>query len=407
MVTILIFIVILGLLVFVHELGHFWVARRNGIRVDEFGFGFPPRLIGIHKDSETKKWRILIGEKEIFLPRFLRLFLNIIIPFSEVTPEKNQERKSTVYSLNWIPLGGFVKIAGEDQHDTSDPESFGNKSAWVRTKVLAAGVAMNFLLAWVLFSAVFMLGMPQPIGPEDHGKYDNAKIQILNIVKGSPAEMMGLSMGDELLSINSKKPTTLEEVSGEISKHKGEVITITVNRFGKQLTLSGMPRTEYPASEGSLGISFSETAVVSYSWYEAIYRGATMTYDVTVAILDAFGTMIGSLFGGEKTALDVTGPVGIVYLTKQMADLGLPYLLQFAALLSINLAIINILPIPALDGGRILFILIERLKGSPVSQRVEGMIHQVGFMLLILLMVVVTVRDFSQFKILSKIGQLF
>lgn len=381
MLTILIFVIILGLLVFVHELGHFLVARWNGIRVDEFGFGFPPRLFGVTKNAEGK-YELVWGSKEM--------------PSGQ-----------TVYSLNWIPLGGFVKIAGEDGHDTTDPTSFAGKSAWTRIRVLAAGVFMNFLFAWFLISVVFMLGLPQPIEPADHGKFADAKIQVLAVGKGTPAETMGLSMGDAIVSINGEAITTLEQVTQVISSHKGQSITVVVDRFGKPLTLSGTPRTEYPATEGALGISFSETAVVSYPWYEAIYRGAIATYDITLAILGAFGMMIASLFGGVKTALDVTGPVGIVYLTKQMSDLGLPYLLQFAALLSINLGIINILPIPALDGGRILFILIEKLKGSPVSHRVEGMIHQVGFILLLVLMLLVTVRDFAQFQILDKLTRLF
>ncbi len=381
MLTVLIFIILLGLLVFVHELGHFVTAVRNGIRVDEFGFGFPPRMFGVIKD-DTGKYRLVWGNKEM-------------------------PSGKTVYSLNWIPLGGFVKIAGEDGHDTSDPNSFASKSAWVRIKVLGAGVVMNFLFAWFLISIVLMLGMPQPIEPSERGQYPNAEIQVLSVGKGTPAEAMGLSMGDAIVSINGEKIQSLERVSQIIGENKGKSISIDVDRFGQAFSLSGTPRTEYPASEGALGISFSETAVVSYPWYEAIYRGAIATYNITMAILEAFGKMIASLFGAEKAALDVTGPVGIVYLTKQMSDLGLPYLLQFAALLSINLGIINILPIPALDGGRILFILIEKLKGSPVSRRVEGMIHQVGFMLLLLLMLFVTVRDFAQFDILEKLTKLF
>ncbi len=407
MFTVLIFVVILGLLVFVHELGHFVVAKKSGIRVDEFGFGFPPRLAGVYKDVETKKWRILIGEKEIFLPRFLRALLYMIIPFSEVPSEKGQVNNSTIYSLNWIPLGGFVKIAGEDGGVTDDPENFAGKPAWIRICVLAAGVCMNFLFAWLLISVVFMLGMPQPIDQSDHGRYPNAKIQILNVLPGTPAETMGLKVGDAIRAINSQQIESLDQVTEEIAAHKGETITMSIDRFGQALTLSGIPRKETVQGEGSLGISFSETAVVSYPWYQAIYRGAITTYDITLAILAAFGAMIASLFGGAKTALDVTGPVGIVYLTKQMSDLGLPYLLQFAALLSINLGIINILPIPALDGGRILFILIEKLKGSPVSRKVEGMIHQIGFILLLLLMLFVTLRDVAHFQILSKIARFF
>ncbi len=382
MLTILIFIVLLGLLVFVHELGHFLTAKWNGIKADEFGFGFPPRLIGVVKNDQTGKYDIVWGGKDV-------------------------TSRNTIYSLNWIPLGGFVRIKGEDGSGTNDPESFAGRPAWTRIKVLGAGVFMNFVLAWVLISIVFALGLPQPIDSSERAKYPDAKIQILDVKKGTPAETMGLKLGDEVVKVAGKKPESLDMVREEILAHKGQPIMMEVNRLGQTMTLTGTPRVDYPSNEGSLGISFSETAIVSYPWYEALYRGLVATYDITLAILAAFGKMIAGLFGAEKVPVDVTGPVGIVYLTKQMSDLGLPYLLQFAALLSINLGIINILPIPALDGGRILFVLIEKLKGSPVSQRVEGMIHQVGFMLLLLLMLLITVRDFSQFKILEKITNLF
>lgn len=383
MLTILIFVIVLGLLVFVHELGHFLTAKWNGIKSDEFGFGFPPRIGGFYKDESTGHYRFVWGNREI-------------------------KSENTVYSINWIPLGGFVKIKGEDGSEKSDPESFAGKPAWTRIKVLGAGVFMNMIFAWLLIALVFTLGLPQPIAPEERSQYPDAKIQIIEVKKGSPAEAMGLQLADEVTSINGQKIEQLADVSEIIAANKGKEISFEVNRFGESLILRGAPRTEYPENEGALGISFSETAVVSYPWYEAIYRGLIATYSITVAILQAFGTMIASLFGVvEKVAVDITGPVGIVYLTKQMSDLGMPYLLQFAALLSINLAIINILPIPALDGGRILFVLIEKLKGSPVSRHVEGLIHQVGFLLLILLMIFVTVRDFAQFDILQKIGNLF
>lgn len=382
MMTILIFVVVLGLLVFVHELGHFLVAKRNGIKADEFGFGFPPRLIGVVKNDATGKYDIVWGGKDV-------------------------TSRNTIYSLNWIPLGGFVRIKGEDGSGAGDQESFAGRPAWTRIKVLGAGVFMNFVLAWVLISTVFMLGLPQPIDSDERAKYPDAKIQILDVKQGTPAETMGLKLGDEVVKVAGKKAESLDMVRDEILAHKGQPLSVEINRLGKPLTLTGTPRVDYPSNEGSLGISFSETAVVSYPWYESLYRGLVATGNITLAILEAFGKMIASLFGAEKVPVDVTGPVGIVYLTKQMSDLGLPYLLQFAALLSINLGIINILPIPALDGGRILFVLIEKLKGSPVSQRVEGMIHQVGFMLLLLLMLLITVRDFSQFKILEKITNLF
>lgn len=182
-----------------------------------------------------------------------------------------------------------------------------------------------------------------------------------------------------------------------------------IRRGDSTMTVQGVPRTEYSKNEGALGISLAETALITYPWYESIWQGAVTTVKVTGTILVYLGKMLASLVGGaEKVALDVTGPVGIVYLTKQMTEMGFSYLLWFAALLSINLGIFNILPIPALDGGRIFFILIEKLrKGKPVSAQIENRIHQIGFMLLLFLMLLVTVRDFSQFQILDKIRGLF
>lgn len=382
MLTVLIFVIILGLLVFVHELGHFITARWNGIKVDEFGFGFPPRIGGFVKDAETGKYRFILGDKEV-------------------------RNEHTIYSVNWIPLGGFVRIEGEDGGHMDDPNSFARKPACIRVLVLAAGVLMNFFLAWVLFSVVFGLGLPQPIEESERGKYPDARVQIIDVRPGSPAADMGLQPGDAVVSIQGMRVEGTGSVSEAIAANKGREIAVDIDRFGRSMTLRGTPRVESPQGEGALGISFTETAVVAYPWYEAIWRGAQATYNVTVSILEAFGRMIASLFGAPKVPIDVTGPVGIVYMTKQMSDLGIAYLLQFAALLSINLGIINILPIPALDGGRILFVLIERLKGSPVSQKVEGMIHQVGFILLLLLMLFVTIRDFAHFKIFEKLTSFF
>ena len=383
MLTILIFIIILGLLVFVHEFGHFIVARRNGIKADEFGFGFPPRFVGVVKNDTTGKYDIIWGNQDIASPH-------------------------TIYSFNWIPLGGFVKIKGEEGGQTTDTDSFANKPAWTRIKVLGAGVAMNFLLAWVLISLVYILGLPQPISPDQRGKYPDQKVQILEVKPGTPAADMHLRPLDEIISIDGKTVVTTEEVTSAIAAKKGQEFSLVIKRGESVMTLQGVPRTEYPKNEGALGISLSETALMRYPWYEAIVEGGKTTVKVTETILVYLGKMLASLVGGaEKVALDVTGPVGIVYLTKQMTEMGFSYLLWFAALLSINLGIFNILPIPALDGGRIFFILIEKIKGKPVSHFIENRIHQVGFMLLLFLMLLVTIRDFSQFQILDKLKGLF
>jgi regulator of sigma E protease len=377
MMTAIIFLIVLGLLVFVHELGHFTVARRNGIKAEEFGFGFPPRLVGAVKDAETGKWRTVWGNEEVVSP-------------------------TTVYSLNWIPLGGFVRIKGEDGTQ-KDPDSFATKPAWVRVKVLAAGVAMNFLLAWLLISVVLMAGFPQAAEPGSGGSPDRS-IQISEVRPDTPAEAMGLQFGDVVISIDGEKMGSVAQVQEYIALHKGREIAVEVERGGERLTFRGAPRTDYPPSEGSLGIGLGETEMVSYPWYRAFWEGAKATYGLTVALTVGIFSLLGDLVTGNSANLQaVSGPVGIAHLTGQVTDLGLVYLLYFTAILSINLGIINILPFPALDGGRILFVLIEAVKGSPVSQRLEGAFHQVGFLALLLLMVLVTVHDFSRFRIMEKL----
>lgn len=377
MLTILIFVLVLGVLVFVHELGHFAVARFHGIKADEFGFGFPPRMFGVVKDETTGKYRFVKGNADV-------------------------ASENTVYSLNWIPLGGFVKIKGEDRNAPAGADSFAERSAWTRIKVLGAGVFMNFLLAWLLFSVVLMLGFPEQVDPEKSGQYGPTSIQILQVQPKTPADEIGLKAGDVLLQLDRTPVVTLDGVSSYIREHRGQSIAIEVQRGDEIMTLSATPRVSAPEGEGALGISFSETAIVSYPWYQAIRLGFEQTYVKTAEILGALGGMVASVFTGAKTQVDIAGPVGIVNLTKDMSDLGLTYLLYFAAILSINLGIINILPIPALDGGRILFVLIEKIKGSPVSTRVEGYVHQIGFILLIILMVLVTLNDIIRLDFWSR-----
>lgn len=393
MFTVLIFIIILGLLVFVHELGHFFVARRNGVRAEEFGFGFPPRILGLYKGKNRKEsaspaagWRIVWGSREV-------------------------KSEDTIYSINWIPLGGFVKIMGEDGDEKKDPKSFSSKPPFARMRILAAGVAMNFLLAAVLLSIGYFVGIPQAVEDAAAGNLKNEKIQIIDTIPGSPAEQMGIKIGDQIIgavAANNQvaKFSTVEDVQNFINVRKGQEIKLDIKRGNDTLELSGIPRTDFPASEGALGISLVKTAEVSYPWYDAIWRGAKSTVDLAGLIIVAFGGLLWKLVMGRSVGMDVSGPVGIAVLTGQVAKLGFIYILQFTALLSVNLAIINILPIPALDGGRILFILIEKLKGRPVSQKFEQRAHNIGFALLITLMLLVTARDVARLDVLGKLKNL-
>jgi regulator of sigma E protease len=391
LVTILVFLLVLSVLVFVHELGHFTVARMHGIKVEEFGFfGFPPRVFGVVWDERAKRRRIIWGHRDEQVAREMTpaesSVAGAVLSESPVAPASF---KHTIYSLNWIPFGGFVRIKGEDGQ--SDPDSFAAKPAWPRIQVLAAGVVMNFLFAWILLSIVLMLGFPQQASdtsdPTVAGQA--AEIQIQQVLPGTPAETMGLRMGDVILSVDALEMRTLGQVQTYIQEHKGQEVTFKVDRGGKVLALRGMPRTDYPAREGSLGIVFTSVVTVQYPVGTALVEGAKQTAHLTVAMTEGLGRM---LTGGGKLS-DVSGPVGIAQYTRQASDLGLAYLLFFAAVLSINLAIINILPFPALDGGRILFVLIETVRGRPVSARVEGWVNQIGFLFLIGLMLLVTAHD--------------
>ena len=382
MLTVIIFILILGLLVFVHELGHFLIERRNGVTVEEFGFGFPPRIFGI-------------------------------------------KRRGTIYSINWIPLGGFVKITGEDGEpsyvppggtsagkERENPKSFASKSPFTRIRILVAGVAMNFLLAAVLFSVGFWKGVPQLAEEVRGGSVRSEKIQIVEVGKNTPAETMGFRTGDEIFGAvgpdgNLAKFFSVEDVQNFARVNQGREVDLLIRRGKEELKLTGMPRAEYPEGEGPLGVALAKTAEVRYPWYQAIWKGIEYTFNITITFVAFLFVMLWRLIISQPIELDVSGPVGIAVLTGQVARLGFDYLLRFTAVLSVNLAIINILPIPALDGGRVLFILIEKFKGSPVSQKFEQRAHNFGFALLITLMILVTFRDIMKFDLAEKVKDLF
>lgn len=400
-------VLVIGVLIFVHELGHFAVARRNGVKAPEFGFGFPPRIVGIQflrkksdqdaaeKKAYFKRWRLIWGKKdgddEEEQSDLVRIGEEDLIG-------------GTIYSLNWIPLGGFVRIKGENGACKDDVDSFASKGGWTRIKILAAGVTMNFLFAWLLLSISFMIGAPVDISEVETGtKSINSKIQVSEVAKGAPAEAAGLVVGDEILQ---RQMTPLGEeivlkdiktTQDYINANKGKELELKILRGKKELEVKITPRESVPEGEGAIGIGLTQTALVSYPWYESIGKGAVATWDIfTMIILGIYGLLKGFL-AGNGSAADVSGPVGIAMLTRDVLDLGWVYLIQFTAILSINLGIINALPIPALDGGRILFILIEKLKGSPISQKVEQSFHAVFFALLILLMILVTYKDIAKF----------
>ena len=375
MTTIVVFIIILGVLVFVHELGHFVVARMNGIKAEEFGLGFPPRALGVVK-AENGKWKFVRGSEEII-------------------------SKNTIYSLNWFPIGGFVKIKGEDGDGKKEADSFASKAAWRRIAVLVAGVLMNFFFAWILLSATFMFGTYQDVTGEHVA---GAKILIQSIEDKSPAQQMGLKIGDVLLAGSDGPFATVEDVQNYVKANKGKEIPLQIQRGNNKLQLRGIPREQTNTGQGALGISgLSEVITTKFSFFESLWKGLTEIGTIMLMMLE----VLRKLFTGNRAGLAVTGIVGIASYTGQIIPLGFSFLLRFAAILSVNLGIVNILPFPALDGGRVLFVLIEKIKGSPVSQKLEQAFHTVGFFALITLMVVVTYFDLARMDLFSKIKGLF
>lgn len=392
MITLLIFLAVLAVLVLSHEWGHFVAARKNGIKVEEFGFGFPPRLVGIQrlikKDSVGtvlyKRWKIVWGNKE---PVY--------------TEEEKKYTKNTLYSINIIPLGGFVKIKGEDvvSSDAKDPDSFATKKAWQKASVLLAGVAMNVVVAMVFLSIGFMMELPQNIANfKDVSMVKDRRLQIVQVLPGKPAEMSGLKTGDDIISIGQLENPRFQEFQNYLDTHRNDEITVAFKRNGQIMAVGIKPIIYEDTKKAGIGVGIIEIGTVKYPWYQAVYKGVVNTFVYLKDIFVGFYMLLHSLVIRAPIEAGVSGPVGVAVMTGQVAKMGFVYLLQFMALLSLNLAVLNILPIPALDGGRLLFVIINKIIGRPVSAKYERITHAIGFILLMLLVVFVTVKDVGVFK---------
>lgn len=363
--SILIFIVILLVLVVSHEFGHFIVAKKSGIRVDEFSFGFPPKIFG-------KK----IGE--------------------------------TTYNFNALPFGGYVKIYGQGSDDfpgqngekvenLNDSRSFSSKPRYIQALVLFAGVIMNFLVAWLLISIGFMSGLPSSSSTVPSGIIiKNQYLTVTSVVKNSPAEISGLKTGDKLLSLKTSTDITetpsSESVKYFVKKHSNEIISVGYLRGSENRTLDVTPVNN---KEGipAIGIAMDTIGTLKLPIHKAIWEGLKLTTDITIGTAVGFYKLIAGAIAGTGNMSAVTGPIGIVGVVGDAAKFGFVYLLSFTALISVNLAVINLLPFPALDGGRLLFLLIEKIKGSRIKPQVANAVNMVGFGLLMILMVVITYHD--------------
>ncbi len=361
--NIIIFIVILLVLVVSHEFGHFIVAKKSGIRVDEFSFGFPPKLFG-------KKF----GE--------------------------------TTYNFNLLPLGGYVKIYGEnpDEDSINGPDSkrsIVNKPRYIQAAVLLAGVAMNFLVAWLLLSIGFMSGLPSSTSSVPNGtKVENQALTITSVAKDSPAEKAGIKTGDKIISFETEKDSTkllsseLEatNIQNFVKNHNGEEIKVSLVRAQDPMEVVVIPEVN---KEGTplVGISMDTIGTLKLPLHQAVWEGLKLSGDLFIGTVVGFYHLISSAVVGKADMSTLTGPVGIVGVVGDAAKFGFIYLLSFTALISINLAVINLVPFPALDGGRLLFLLIEKIKGSRIKPQIANMVNMIGFALLMLLMVIITYHD--------------
>ena len=356
--TLLFALLSLVALMVIHEFGHFIIAKKFGVRVDEFGIGYPPRIFG-------KK----IGE--------------------------------TIYSINWIPLGAFVRIYGEEG-GVDDYRSFAGLEIWKRFLIIVGGVVAFWIASMIIFSVMFMIGTELPIGDEDVQGVKDARVTIIEVMGNSAAEKAGLKMGDVVGAINVDGSETqinkISEFKEITSANKGKEITLAVKRDGQDLNILLTP-AENSESPVGVGIQRMATLIEKYPWYLAPVQGVIYTWQTTYNALKGLYIMFSGLFSGTgmPQGAEFAGPLGITIFLANAASYGLGFFLYFVGSISVFIAIFNLFPIPALDGGKLVFLIIEKIKGSPVSVKIEQNITMVCFVALILLSIFITVKfDFPR-----------
>lgn len=346
--SILIFILILATLVLVHEFGHFIAAKKQGVRVDEFGFGLPPRLFGIK-----------VGE--------------------------------TLYSLNLIPLGGFVKLYGEEYHEikkkTQSTRAFINKKPWQKSLIVMAGVIGNFILGWFLISFLFTQGVPVPTD----------RVIVEKVTSESPAETAGFMEKDVITKIEiDGKAYQIKESSKVIElskKYGGTEMVMTVKRGEEILNLKVTPRKNPPKNQGPLGVTVTSFTEKRFPWYQAPFYGLIESFNITANIFKELSKILYQLITFHKPDAQISGPIGIAQFTATAIKFGKNAVLELMALLSFNLAIINILPFPALDGGRLVFVIYEWITGKQSNKNIEKYVNFIGFVILLSLGVIISIND--------------
>jgi len=354
--TLIVAFVSLIVLMIIHEYGHFIIAKKFGVRVDEFGIGYPPRI-----------WGKKIGE--------------------------------TIYSINWLPLGAFVRIYGEEG-GVDDLRSFQNLKIWKRVLIVIGGVAAFWAAAIVIFTIVFAMGAELPVGDQDSPGMTNPQVKIISVSPTSPAGIAGIQVGDTVKEIKAGgvdiKINKIAEFQKVTADNKGKPMVLTVERAGKNVNVNITPRVNPPAGEGAVGVGLERmaTLIQKTSWYMAPVQGAIYTWQTTVtAFVGLYNTFAG-LFSnkGLPEGAAFAGPIGITVFLANAASYGAGFFLYFIGTIAVLVAIFNLFPIPALDGGKLVFLLLEKIKGKPVSVKVEQWITMIFFVILITLSLFITVK---------------
>lgn len=346
--SVILFLLTLSVLVFVHEFGHFIAAKKSGVKVEEFGFGLPPRIFG-------RK----VGE--------------------------------TLYSLNLLPIGGFVKLKGEEGEvmGFGSEGSFGDAPNFKRFIIVVAGVIGNLILAYLIFVLLFVTGNPTLTG----------RVKVSEVAKDSPAAQANFEPEDYLVKVNGLSIENPQDFIDAVNGQKGQNVDFTVERAGKTIELKALPRVSPPSGEGPLGVRVGFDSKLVYpkvGFPQALVLAAKETYTDLSLMVFGLKNIISQLFMG-RAPQDVTGVVGIYKLTSQALGVGFGVYLQFVALISLNLFMFNLLPIPALDGGRLLFVVVESVTRKKINSKVERLVNNVGLALLLTLFVLITIRDIQRF----------
>jgi regulator of sigma E protease len=349
----LIFIIALSVLVLVHEWGHFIAARKTGVRVEEFGLGLPPRI-----------WGKKIGE--------------------------------TIYSLNWLPIGGFCRLYGEDPTVTEQglfkhkSKSFEYKKPWQKMLIVLGGVIMNLVLAIVIFGVVYtIVGIPKEVD----------KVRIVGVSENSPAEQANLKIGDIILKVNDIEVKKADELIKEVEKYKGKKVKLIINNeelliYNKEIEIE--VRENPPEGEGAMGIAISNTEMEAVAWYrvdKGIVIGFKEAFYWGKIIFNGVTSMLVGLISGNVPK-DVSGPIGMFQATSSInKDQGILAVIHFFGIVSVNLAVVNVLPFPALDGGRLIFVFYEMITKKRASQKIELLVNNLGMFILLSLIILVTIGD--------------